>query len=79
MIKYGAARAIAFEPVPRNFDLLRLTVTANRLEDRVELHQLALSDTGAQPLWRCLQPTWAITGYDGSEPCTSSRLRVHGG
>src|SRR3954451_25161459 len=36
-------RAAAFEPEPVNFNLLRQNVIANGLDDRVTLHQVALS------------------------------------
>jgi FkbM family methyltransferase len=44
LTRYGAATVIAVEPDPRNFDLLRLNVTANGLTDRTVTLQLALTD-----------------------------------
>src|SRR5206468_1769160 len=37
-------RAVAFEPEAVNFSLLRQNVFANGLQDRVEMHEVALSD-----------------------------------
>jgi FkbM family methyltransferase len=44
LTRYGAERAVAFEPEPRNFRFLRLNLAANDLLDRVDAHRLALSD-----------------------------------
>ncbi len=43
-VSLGARAAIAFEPEPSNFRLLRLNVLANGLEDRVRTVNCALSD-----------------------------------
>jgi len=40
-------RAVAFEPEPDNYRILRMNLIANGLEDRVRTHQIALSDTTA--------------------------------
>lgn len=40
--------AVAFEPEPDNFALLSQNVIANGLQNRVELHQIALSDRDGQ-------------------------------
>lgn len=40
-----SARAVAFEPEPANFRLLRHNILANDLDDRATAHQMALSDT----------------------------------
>lgn len=40
--------AVAFEPEPRNFELLRINLLANGLESRVQARQMALGDATAQ-------------------------------
>jgi FkbM family methyltransferase len=42
--RYGAARAVAFEPEPLNFKLLRCNVLLNDAEDRITCIQVAVSD-----------------------------------
>jgi FkbM family methyltransferase len=42
--RFGAARAIAFEPEPGNLALLRQNLWANELADAVDVRELALSD-----------------------------------
>ncbi len=42
--RFGVARVFAFEPAPHTERLLAATVAANGLEDRVQLHGVALSD-----------------------------------
>jgi len=42
--RHGAAKVIAFEPEPRNFRLLRCNLILNGVEDRVQAHQVAISD-----------------------------------
>jgi FkbM family methyltransferase len=42
---FGARTALAFEPEPNNFRLLQCNIIANELADRIEAHQVALSDT----------------------------------
>lgn len=44
LVEFGFGRAIAFEPSSKNFRLLRMNIIANELEDRVELHRMAVSD-----------------------------------
>lgn len=41
---FGAARGIAFEPAPANYDVLRCNLILNGVEDLVDAHALALSD-----------------------------------
>lgn len=43
--KFGAALAVAFEPVPEAFRLLKLNVTANDLESRIRTVNTAVSNT----------------------------------
>jgi FkbM family methyltransferase len=42
----GAAGVVAFEPSPRNFELLRHNVILNDLEQRVTAQPIAISDSG---------------------------------
>lgn len=42
--RFGAARAIAFEPAPDNVHLLRQNVALNGLTDRIDVHAVAVSD-----------------------------------
>ena len=42
---HHAALALAFEPAPENLRFLRQNMVANELEDRVQIHACALSDT----------------------------------
>lgn len=42
--RYGAAHVIAFEPEPRNFELLQMLVLANGLTGTVECYPVALSN-----------------------------------
>lgn len=42
--QYGFARAIAFEPGPDNFRLLKQNLMNNRVEDRIQAWNIALSD-----------------------------------
>ena len=44
VVRYGAARVVAFEPVPETFRLLRCNVALNGVEDRVETFATAVSD-----------------------------------
>lgn len=41
---FGARDAIAFEPAPMNFNLLRCNIAVNNLDNRVQVFQVALSD-----------------------------------
>lgn len=41
---FGFARAVCFEPFPRNRDFLRLNLTANDLSERATILEVALSD-----------------------------------
>src|SRR5438270_6894923 len=43
--RYGAARVVAFEPAPMTAALLRANVVLNDLDDRVDFHAIALSDS----------------------------------
>ena len=42
---HGFRRALALEPEPENFRLLRANVAFNSLEDRIDPHRVAASDT----------------------------------
>lgn len=44
LVEFGFGRAVAFEPSAENFRVLRMNVIANDLEDRTDLHRLAVSD-----------------------------------
>jgi FkbM family methyltransferase len=44
VVRYGAARVIAFEPDARNVELLRGMLALNGIGDAVEVHPVALSD-----------------------------------
>lgn len=44
LVEHGAAAAIAFEPAPVNFDLLRCNLILNGVEDRVDARRIAISD-----------------------------------
>lgn len=44
LLRYGAARVVAFEPSPENCYYLRINVAANGLDDRVDIRQVALSN-----------------------------------
>jgi FkbM family methyltransferase len=44
LVEHGFARAVACEPDPENFRLLRLNLVANQLEERVRAFQVAISD-----------------------------------
>jgi FkbM family methyltransferase len=48
VLHHGAARVIAVEPAPGNLELLRGNVALNGLEDRVEIHPVALSDADGE-------------------------------
>jgi FkbM family methyltransferase len=42
---HGFQRALAFEPAPENFRLLRANAVLNNLDDRILVHQIAVSDS----------------------------------
>jgi FkbM family methyltransferase len=44
LLHFGFVRAVCFEPEPANARLLAMNVTLNDLDDRAEVHVLALSD-----------------------------------
>lgn len=44
LVEHGFARAVACEPDPQNFHLLRLNLMANQLEERVRALQVVISD-----------------------------------
>ena len=44
ILKNYAEKCIAFEPEPRNFDLLKKNIALNSLDKHFEIHNLALSD-----------------------------------
>ena len=44
LARFGAGRVEVFEPAPANLRLLRCNLVLNDLDDRVVLHQLAVSD-----------------------------------
>jgi len=54
LVRFGAARVETFEPAPGNIKLLRCNLVLNELEERVVLHQLAVSDrSGSVTLELC--------------------------
>jgi FkbM family methyltransferase len=63
--RFGAARAVAFEPEPGNLRLLHQNVVANGLGDRVEVVEAALSDTDGEV-------EFELSGEDGGD----HRVRV---
>ncbi len=54
----GARRVHAFEPAPENFRLLRQTVLANDLSERILTHQVALSNSDGHVLFELAPRTW---------------------
>jgi FkbM family methyltransferase len=49
--RLGFARAVALEPEPENHLLLRLNAVLNGVDDRIEIHQVAVSDAeGVAPM-----------------------------
>ncbi|MDO9407678.1 FkbM family methyltransferase [Patulibacter sp.] len=63
--RFGAARAVAFEPEPGNLRLLHQNVVANGLADRVEIVEAALSSTDGEV-------EFELSGEDGGD----HRVRV---
>lgn len=56
---FGGRDAVAFEPAPMNFNLLRCNVTINGLEDRVRPFQMALSDQSGEATMEVPAHDWA--------------------
>lgn len=63
--RFGAARAVAFEPEPGNLRLLHQNVVANGLGDRVEIVEAALSNVDGEV-------EFELSGEDGGD----HRVRV---
>jgi FkbM family methyltransferase len=51
LVRHGAAHVEAFEPDPFNYDLLRCNLILNHVDDRVETHPLAISDTNGEVMF----------------------------
>ncbi len=45
LIRHGAKRIVAIEPDPENVRFLKANLALNGVEDRVDIHQIALSDS----------------------------------
>jgi FkbM family methyltransferase len=85
----GFARAVAIEPLPENFRLLRINVIANDLEDRFRTLRYAISDEGGTARLTVrptksgsskIRPTWRTPGKsDISVPQTTLDTLVANG
>ena len=71
----GAAHVHAFEPIPRNLELLERNVALNHLEDRVTIHAVAVSDRDGTLAFSVPERFWGSSrvAADGSEQvrCTT--------
>jgi FkbM family methyltransferase len=71
----GAAHVHAFEPIPRNLELLARNVALNHLEDRVTVHAAAVSDRIGTLTFSVPERFWGSSrvAQDGVEqvPCTT--------
>jgi FkbM family methyltransferase len=56
--RHGAERVVAFEPDAENARLLRANVALNGLHDRVQVHELALTDHDGTALFECSHDNW---------------------
>ncbi len=68
---YGVSRAWAFEPAPQNHQLLRQNLIANGFEDRVSIHQCALSDRDGSVAFELSETNWGdhrVRGLEGRDP-----------
>lgn len=55
---FGAQDAVAFEPAPMNFRLLRCNLAANDLDGRVRAFQVALSDRNGEAKLEVAEGNW---------------------
>ena len=55
---FGARDAVAFEPAPMSFTLLRCNITVNELDDRVQAFQMALSDHNGSAVMEVAEHDW---------------------
>ena len=46
LVRHGVERIVAVEPDAENVRMLRANLALNGVQDRVEIHELALSDSG---------------------------------
>lgn len=56
---FGARDAVAFEPAPMNFNLLRCNITVNDLDNRVRAFRVALSDQNGEATMEVPENDWA--------------------
>ena len=69
LVRHGVERVVAVEPDAENVRLLRANLALNGVQDRVEIHQVALSDTdGTVVLESCIE-NWGDHRIRVAEPC----------
>lgn len=56
--RHGAQRVVAFEPDPENVRFLRANLALNGVQDRVEIHEMALSEADATLMLELSANNW---------------------
>jgi FkbM family methyltransferase len=58
LVRHGVKRIVAVEPDAENIRFLRANLALNGVQDRVEIHQIALSDTDGMLVFECSPDNW---------------------
>lgn len=75
---FGAERAVAFEPAPETFKLLRCNLIANDLEDRVTAFPMALSDKAGTSTLELSEGNWGDHRVRAAEEAGDGSYRESG-
>ncbi len=76
MLSHGFGTAVAIEPEPENFRVLRLNVLLNDLEDRIKALPLAVSNEVGRSELVVTRTGAASTGSSPTAASSSARTRA---
>jgi len=71
LVSHGVERIVAFEPGAENVRFLRANLALNGVQERVQVHQMALSDSDGMMTLECSEDNWGdhrIRTEDASGP-----------
>jgi FkbM family methyltransferase len=77
LVRHGVKRIVAVEPDAENVRFLRANLALNGVHDRVEIHQIALSDTDGAVLLECSAENWGDHRIRVADPAVAD-LRDEG-
>jgi FkbM family methyltransferase len=77
LVRHGVKRVVAVEPDAENVRFLRANLALNGVEDRAEVHQIALSDTDGTLVLECCEDNWGDHRIRIAEP-SGPELREEG-